>query len=118
MESTAFDVSKVTLKERELIPIVIPEEFRAQYKIGTLTNIRHFGVALDNDEAQAMYNKGWRVFGDEDGPYLVVRLKDYQAKPWGLYAQTPVDVTFRPVPWKLHDKWGIICWFEEERFVL
>lgn len=118
MKSVAFDVSQVTLLQRELIPIEIPDEFRAQYRNGMLTNIRHFGVALDNDEAQRMLAKDWRVFGDDRGPFLVVRLKDDQHYPWGLDAGTPVDVVFRPVPWVLRDKSGIICWFEKEVFEL
>ena len=103
----------VALLQREIFRLSdIPRPEWAQ-------TIRHFGVALDNDEAQEMLAKDWRVFGDERGPYLVIRLKAEQNYPWGLDAGTPVDIMFRPVPWKLRDdRQGIICWFEKEVFAL
>ena len=96
----------ITLEERELIDL--PQQ------PGRI--IRHVGVRLDNDEAQEFISRDYRVFGDQSGPYLVVRLSSGQEYPI-VSPIAPVDVTFRPIRWEVKavDLSGIICWLEEVR---
>lgn len=72
--------------------------------------IRHIGVALDHDEAQAFIAKGFQVFGDEEGPYLVIRVRGGQVFVADCHHAT---VTFEAIRWHLRDeRSGIICWLE------
>lgn len=76
-----------------------------------LRPIRHFGISLDADEAQEFIGRGYRVFGDEFGPYLVIRLQAAQAWPFVIDRQK-VKVEFEPREWHLTSsgETGIICW--------
>lgn len=73
--------------------------------------VRSFGVSLDNVEAQVYINCGLRVFCDEGGPYLVVRLRNNQNYPF-IWNRKDVDVVVEPLTWRLRDETGIICWLE------
>lgn len=72
--------------------------------------IRGFGVSLDNEEAQDLIAKGYRVFCDEGGPYLVVRLRSGRKFPIFLDPKH-VDIKIAPTPWLYHNLTGVICWF-------
>lgn len=73
--------------------------------------IRHFGVSLTTSEAQNFIAKDYRVFGDEDGPFLVIRLKAGQNWPF-VMDKEDVDVRFSPIPWEVAGHSGVICWME------
>jgi hypothetical protein len=103
----------IKLENREVIELISGGKSRS---IGFLSpeSIRHFGVALTVDEAQEFIAREYRVFGDEYGPFLVIRLKASQA----LWAQlffdgATVTVEFAPLMWRLHNETGIICWLEK-----
>lgn len=92
-------VEVIELKNRELIPLKPLPGFI----------IRHFGVALDHDEAQNFIARGYRVFGDENGPYLVIRVPARMRTPAHMDS-FKYDVSFKPIPWELRDERGVICW--------
>lgn len=74
-----------------------------------------FGVALDNDEAQAYLICGWPVFCDDKGPFLIVRMPANQRVGFiSSMSDLRLTVRFRPIPWehKPTGNRGIICWFE------
>lgn len=104
LDDTTSD-DTVELKDRELIDLpAMPDRIFA--------SVRHFGVSLDNIEAQHFIRKGFRVFGDRKGPYLVVRIP--AGRPWSLAIdEKGVDITFRPVRWTLRQETGIICWLAQ-----
>lgn len=73
--------------------------------------VQHVGIALTNEEAQEFIAKNYRVFGDEEGPYLVTRFRrdrDYSL----IYLDWKVDVVVRPIEWRFENQTGIICWLE------
>lgn len=91
----------IELKDREVVNL----------PLNTHVPIRHFGVALDNEEAQDFVDQGLRVFGDDKGPYLVVRLK--ATMPWPIvWNRDRVDVVVNPQSWIFHEHQGVICWLE------
>jgi hypothetical protein len=95
----------IELKGRQLIDLPEPPpEF-------SNSSIRHFGVALDHDEAQEFITQDLRVFGDEAGPYLVVRLRAEQYWPL-VIGKERFDVTVEPRRWRLRDDTGVICWLK------
>lgn len=97
------DITTIKLEGREIIEIQ-PHERMAP-------SVRHFGVALGNDEAQDFLSRDWRVFCDEHGPYLVVRLGALDRWPLTVFDKKSVNVEFAPVPWYLNNhESGVICW--------
>jgi hypothetical protein len=92
------------LKNRQVVDLSeVPQHWGTSY--------RHFGVALDNDEAQVYLKEGLRVFCDEGGPYLVVRLRADQHWPY-VFHRNSVDVTVEPRRWTFRDESGVICWMK------
>lgn len=75
-------------------------------------SFKHLGVSLGNEEAQTYLALDCRVFGDQNGPYLVVRVP-YAKRNLGLIDAEHVDVTVMPRTWRLGEKHGIICWLKE-----
>lgn len=74
--------------------------------------LRHFGVALDNEQAQQFIAEGLRVFCDEGGPYLVVRLPS--DRPWPYVRNVKdVHIKIQPRRWVIHNETGITCWLKE-----
>jgi hypothetical protein len=91
----------IELKNRQLVEL---PQIPVQY-----ASIRHIAVALDNDEAQKFIDLDYRVFGDDQGPYLVVRIPDtYPAII--VMNLNDVDVKIRPKRWFMKDESGVICW--------
>ena len=74
--------------------------------------VRHLGVALDNDEAQEFIDKEFRVFGDSQGPFLVIRIPAKMKGMPSFIDPTNVDVAFLPQRWSLREgsKSEVICW--------
>lgn len=94
----------VVLKGRELIYI---EPHQHSF------SARHIGVSLSNEEAQEYVKRDWRVFGDADGPYLVLRVDrpELNLRTVVYYAQG--DVKFCPVRWRLGEESGVICYLRD-----
>jgi hypothetical protein len=99
----------IELKNRQIVDVPVPPTgIPGRF-------VRKFGVALDNDEAQDFIKNGLRVHGDENGPYLVVRLKSGQ--PWPLVMdKAHVDVAVEPRAWVMREETGIICWLKSIGF--
>lgn len=89
----------VELRDRETWEIDIPAVFR-------LENSKKIAIALDNDEACEMVQKGYRVFGDENGPYLIASIPT-KLWVWNVVDRRHVDVTIIPRAWKCHDLSGV-----------
>ena len=106
MNATAeFEVME--LKGRQLIDIPVrPKPFNP-YQV-----VRHLAVALDNDEAQEFIDKEFRVFGDSQGPFLVIRIPAKMKGMPSFIDPTNVDVAFLPQRWSLREgsKSEVICW--------
>ncbi len=94
----------VTLESQELIDF---EEHRWNLNAG----IRHIAIALDTETAQKYVELGFRVFGDKDGPYLVVRLPSSMKRPF-VFDDKNVTVVFQPIRWSFGSHSGIICWLK------
>lgn len=65
-----------------------------------------FGIDLSNEEAQSCISAGWNVRGDDQGPYLIVRVGRGRVLP--LTGQR-YDVTLFPRPWTYRGRSGITC---------
>lgn len=102
---TTDGLGTITLKNREYIDLPKPSLGMGD------PIIRHFGVSLDNIEAQAYIKMGLRVFCDEGGPYLVVRLRNTQNWPF-IWNRKSVDVVIKPLTWWVGSESGITCWLE------
>lgn len=92
----------ITLEHREIIDL-------PDVEYPPFLGIRHFGVALDNDEAQKFIEKNYRVFCDDGGPFLVIRLRATQRFPI-VVRKHDAEIEFSPVPWEIAGRSGIICW--------
>lgn len=96
--------SPMLFKDRELIELPPPP-------LGVPTTTRAVGVALDNREAQELYEEDCRVLCDEGGPYLVVRLSAYDQPI--LTNGGRVDIEVQPEAWYWDGHSGIICWMTQ-----
>lgn len=96
-------MSPMLFKDRELV-VVQPSH----------PDLKHFGVALDNEEAQELLNEECRVFGDERGPYLVVRVPAGVPMPFPIQDVEHVDVEVQPREWTIgnggNGRHGVICY--------
>ena len=72
---------------------------------------RTFGISLTAAEAQDFIARGYRVFGDDEGPYLMIRIDSTRGWPF-VSDKNDVDVTFRPIEWAVNGRSGVICWLE------
>lgn len=107
MSTTVFEGIK--LEGRQLVDV--PPTLHPLHRFGM---VRYLGVALDNEEAEMYLDMGFRVFGDDQGPFLVVRIPDsVQGMPCFLNPNN-VDITFLPKRWSLREgsQSGIICWLK------
>lgn len=94
-------IERITLVDRTLIEIKDPP----------WSAVQHVGVSITNEEAQEFILKGYRVFGDDLGPYLVLRLRsDHRYNTW--FTNDRATVRIRPIKWTMPHQSGIICWLE------
>lgn len=97
----------IELKDRQIVNV-------PRHPLDRTNGVRHFAVALDNEEALEFAKLGYRVVGDEEGPLLIIRLEARQ--PWPIVADLEhADVKFQPIEWQISNvnQSGIICWLED-----
>lgn len=100
----SYEIESVELKGREIVDMGNSHPMRR-------SGIVHIAISISIEEAQEFIAKDWRVFGDSDGPYLVLRVPSGMTPTY--WSRNSVDVKFKPVPWRLWDTHsGVICWLE------
>lgn len=72
--------------------------------------VRHIGVSLDNEEAQKFIKESYRVFCDEGGPYLVLRVPRKFRGNLYVVDTKHTDIKFTPIPWSVSYMSGVVCW--------